>query len=266
MERRKARAPLSHRVWWRVVLAAALVVPAITARPYEPARTADVVREVLQAPYVTAIPALLPVAKLLLLAVAVLPFLGARWAGRALIGYYATILVAVGFGQNMADTTTYGFAWLIGNTMVMLVVAVWCVLDLVRGRTTLRREGLRRGRLWLLVPMALTLLMPYAMVDGSLVPSIGTVLTNEAGVTYCMITPVVLGTLLLFPDEVDRRTLGTIAWVGLLFGLLNLLDWFVLHPAYWWMGVLHLPLVLTAGWGLIESRPGTSRPTVSARG
>ena len=37
--------------------------------------------------------------------------------------------------------------------------------------------------------------MPYNIKNNTIVPSISTIFTNEAGVTYCMITPVILGIL-----------------------------------------------------------------------
>lgn len=249
-----ATRPLSHRIWFRILLAACFVIPAVGEVPYDPAETPDVVRAVLQDPYAVSVAALLPLAKLALAVAAALPFLGVRWSGRILLGYYTGILIAVAFLQNMGDTVQFGYAWLIGNTVVQVVVAAWCLIDLVNGRTTLSRENLRPRRLWLLPLMALALLMPYDLDAGQITPSLASVLGNEAGVTYCMITPVVLGVLLVFPDAVDRRTLSVISFVGLIFGLINLAVWFGLNPQDWWMGVLHIPLVITASYGLIESR------------
>lgn len=254
MNRSRTPKPLSHRIWFRILVAVCFVIPAIVSLPFDPVETPAVVRAVLEDPYIVSVPALLPVAKAALLIAAALPFLGVRWSGRFLLGYYGAILIVVAFLQNMADTERFGYAWLIGNTLVQLVVAAWCILDVVTERTTLNRENLRPRRLWLLAPMAFALLMPYTIEAGRVVPSLVSVLSNEAGVTYCMITPVVLGVLLIFPDGVDRRTLSVASFVGLIFGLINLAVWFGLNPQDWWMGVLHVPLVLTAVYGLIESR------------
>ena len=38
--------------------------------------------------------------------------------------------------------------------------------------------------------------------------------------------------------------------VGLFFGIMNMLTWFVFNPNSWWMGVLHLPLVIISLLGL----------------
>lgn len=259
MNRARVTKPLSHRLWFRILLAACFAVPAIVEFPYDPAETSSVVRAVLQDPYVVSVPALLPIAKLALVVAAALPFLGVRWSGRILLGYYAGILIVVGFLQNMADTDQFGYAWLIGNTLVQMVVAAWCLIDIVTGRTSFERANLRPRRLWLLAPMALALLMPYEIRAGQIVPSLGAVWWNEAGLTYCMITPVVLGVLLIFPDGVDRRTLSVASFVGLIFGLINLAVWFGLNPRDWWMGVLHIPLAVIASYGLIEARHRRSR-------
>lgn len=254
MNSARATKPLSHRLWFRILLAACFAIPAIVESPYDPAETASLVRAVLQDPYAVSVPALLPLAKLALVVAAALPFLGVRWSARILLGYYAGILLVVGFLQNMADTDQFGHAWLIGNTLVQMVVAAWCLIDIVAGRTRFERANLRPRRLWLLAPMALALLMPYQIRAGQIVPSLGAVLWNEAGLTYCMITPVVLGVLLIFPDGTDRRTLSVASFVGLIFGLVNLAVWFVLNPQDWWMGVLHIPLAVIASYGLIEAR------------
>ncbi|GMU63000.1 MAG: hypothetical protein AMXMBFR34_47630 [Myxococcaceae bacterium] len=230
------------------------MIPAVTALPFDPIQTPEVVRAVLQDPFVVSAPLLLPVAKVALIAAAILPFIGVRWSGRILLGYYAAILVIVAFLQNMANTEQFGYAWLVGNTVVQVIVAAWCLIDVATGRTILDRAGLRTGRLWLLAPMALALLMPYRIEGGNVAPSIESAPWNEAGVSYCMITPVVLGVLLIFSGGVDRRTLSVASFVGLGFGVMNLVVWFGLNPENWWMGVLHFPLVIISALGLVESR------------
>ena len=72
-------------------------------------------------------------------------------------------------------------------------------------------------------------------------------MVNGAGVTYCMVTPVIAGTMALRPAAYSRTTRAIVGWLGFIFGLLNLLTWFVVKPASWWMGVVHVPLlVITA--------------------
>ena len=113
-----------------------------------------------------------------------------------------------------------------------------------------------RGRIWIIPLMLLAYLMPYAVSDtGAVIPAFfSTVFHNEAGVTYCMITPVILGVMLLFSKGVHKPTLSIVAYVGFIFGLLNTVTWFGMQRESWWMGILHLPLVIIALCGLIVGR------------
>jgi hypothetical protein len=112
---------------------------------------------------------------------------------------------------------------------------------------------LNKKRLWIVPLMLLAFFMPYSINEmGNIYPHISlNVFYNEAGVTYCMITPIIIGILLLYSKGVDKAVLSVISYVGLIFGLLNVVVWFVINSDSWWMGVLHLPLLIIAFYGLI---------------
>ena len=76
-----------------------------------------------------------------------------------------------------------------------------------------------------------------------------------------MITPVIIGALVLFARQVSSATLSLVSFVGLYFGIVNLLTWWVLNPQDWWMGVLHLPLVIMASYGLVVAHTEQRRST-----
>ena len=69
-----------------------------------------------------------------------------------------------------------------------------------------------------------------------------------------MITPVIIGALLLFWRGVHRPTLAGLSFVGVVFGVVNTLLWFVLSSENWWLGVLHLPLLIISAYGLVVAR------------
>lgn len=68
-----------------------------------------------------------------------------------------------------------------------------------------------------------------------------------------MMTPVFLAVLAIHYPYVNRVTLRTTSLIGLIIGFYNMLINFILEPALWWNGVLHLPLVLLSLYGLILS-------------
>jgi len=166
------------------------------------------------------------------------------------------MLAVVGIFQNIAQTEAYGFAWLPGNTLIELVALGFCVYDLAKGKTQMQRQDFNKRRCWIVPLMLLAYLMPYAVSDaGAVIPAFSpSVFYNEAGVTYCMITPIILGVMLLFSKGVHKPTLSIVSYVGLIFGLLNAVTWFSIQRESWWMGILHLPLVIVALYGLIVAR------------
>lgn len=249
------RKDLCYRIWLKVLMVLIMFLPLYTEKPYNPADTTKVIAGILMTPLIAQIRWLLPIAKGILLA-AVLSPLFLRKSERAVLGWYAVLLVSAAFFQNMG-TTEYGFSFIPGNLIDQLLVTVWIVFDLIRGKTRMNRSDFQKENLWLLPFMVLAFLMPYAMENGILRPSINNVLINEAGVTYCMFTPVITGTLLLFEKRVYRPTLYIISFLGLGFGILNMITWFVFDLPDWWMGICHIPLMVISIRGMTAGRKKT---------
>ena len=253
-----------RRTWLKYLAGLLLIAPCYATGNLPPQEISRAISEVLSNPLAVQAPVLLPVAKALLTLAMLSPLLlRGDNTRKALYTYYAAILVVVGFLQNMSHTTDYGFVWVVGNTAIQLLVAAGFIRALIRDHGSWALE-LHPERLWLIAPMALALVEPYtAAADGTLIFAFdASVLVNDTGVTYCMITPVVLGTMLIWGMEVGAGSsaVSFASYVGLLFGILNLLAWFVFMPASWWMGVLHLPLVIVSVTGLVFSRRAR-RPT-----
>jgi len=78
-------------------------------------------------------------------------------------------------------------------------------------------------------------------------------LTNEAGLTFCMMTPVYLSIVTLYHPRVNVATLRVTALVGAIIGVYNVILNFFLAPSLWWNGVLHMPLLTISIYGLILS-------------
>lgn len=250
---KKVKKPLGHTIWFKILLTLLVLIPGYSQMPYKPADTTSVIASVLARPLIVSIPWLLPVFKLLLLCITITPFVFREKSEKAVIGYYAVILAIVGVLQNMTQTETYGFIWLTGNTLIEFAVLGFCVYDLIKGKSEIQRKFFNKRRYWIIPLMLLALLMPYTVSDaGAVIPAFTpNVLYNEAGVTYCMITPVIIGVLLLFSQGIHKPTLSIVSYVGLSFGLLNAITWFGAQRESWWMGILHIPLVVIALYGLI---------------
>ncbi len=249
----KTKKPLGHKIWFKIILTILVFIPAYSQIPFEQTDTASVIASVLSGPLIASITWFLPVFKLLLLCVSITPFVFREKSEKAVFGYYVFVLAAVGVFQNMAQTETYGFVWLLGNTLIEFAVLGFCIYDLIKGKSIIQKQFFNRGRCWIIPLMLLAYLMPYTVSDaGAVIPAFTLhVLYNESGVTYCMITPVIIGVLLLFSKGIHKPTLSVLSYAGFIFGLLNVVTWFVVQRESWWMGILHLPLVAIALCGLI---------------
>ncbi|MDO5712685.1 MAG: hypothetical protein Q4P32_13245, partial [Micrococcales bacterium] len=171
----------------------------------------QVIGSVLRQPWAESVPALLPAAKLALLAVAIAGVAGIGPYPKVVLGYYAAILAIIAPFQNTA-TLPGGVTILVGNAVAQLLVALVCLLGM---RRTPAAASLRADRLWLLPLMLWAWLYPFALAAGNVVPGGWTgILSNGAGVTYCMVTPVIAGTMALRPGAYGRTTRATVGWLG----------------------------------------------------
>ena len=250
---KKIKKPVGHTIWLKIVLTIVFFIPAYAQVSYDPAEIGDIIAAVLSNPLVVRVEWLLPIFKLLLLFAVVMPVMDMKYSKKITMGYYAFILLIVGIFQNMANTEEYGFVILIGNIMVQFIVLAFVIHDIVKGKTVIDKGNLNVKRLWIAPLMLFAFLMPYSIDSlGNIYPSISlSVLYNEAGVTYCMVTPIVIGLLLLYSKGVDKATLSVASYIGLIFGLMNMVTWFGMNDDNWWMGVLHLPLLIIAFYGLV---------------
>jgi len=267
MSKHRIRKPLGQTIWFKAALTLALFIPPLSKISYDSAVTSDVIASVLGHPWIISVPVLLPLAKLVLLSAVILPFLLNSISGRVVMIYYGVMLIPVGIFQNIAITENYGFVWLIGNTVVQCCVAAYCLYTAFHHLTGIRREKIDKRRLWIIIPMLIAFLMPYiADGQGIIRPAFPmSVLWNESGVTYCMITPVVIGMLLLFPQNAYKPALSVISYIGLLFGLLNMMTWFALNSESWWMGVLHLPLLILSIYGMLSAHQANRKDMEAAK-
>lgn len=255
-QKTKERKPFTQTNWFQAAVLICLFLPLYTQSPYDAQQTSDLIYQVLSHPLTSHLELFMPLFKLGLLLAILTPFFLKHRAEVAILGYYAFLLLIVGALQNTAITDSHGFVWIVGNTIVHYALAVICLVDLFKRRTHISRRHFDASKIWLVPLMLLALCMPYAVnAAGAIVPGVSMrILTNDAALTFCMITPVIIGALLLFWRGVHRPTLAGLSFVGVVFGVVNTLLWFVLSSENWWLGVLHLPLLIISAYGLVVAR------------
>jgi hypothetical protein len=243
---------LARKWWFFAAILLLFFAPSYSAVRVEPTDIAQLIVEVLSRPLIYSIPALFPIFKIIpiLLILAIIVF-GDR-STRAFSIYVVVVSVLIAVFQTMAVTESYGFAIMTGSLFVYLLVAAFWIWEAIVGQNDFSPRKVPLWRWWV-VP--LSFLAFWLPIDEILRPDFSPllILTSEAGVTYCMMTPVFLAVLVLFYPTVNGALLRVTSFVGLITGILNIIQEFFVFPEAWWMGVLHLPLLAISGYAFILS-------------
>ena len=80
------------------------------------------------------------------------------------------------------------------------------------------------------------------------------IIANEAGLAFCMMTPVYLAILIIYYPDVNIATLRITSIVGVIIGFYNfLLNFIWYYESLFWNGVFHIPLIVISIYALILS-------------
>jgi hypothetical protein len=245
------------RKWWLYLLLFLLFfIPSFAERGIDPQDSIDLIGQVLSNPLIYAYPLLMPIAKAIpVVLIGGLLVFGNRMR-RAFNLYVALLYLALAIFQTTAVTEQYGWAVITGNLALVLVVAFAWMWEVVVEKNDLSPRR-RRWWQWWVVPVAAVALL--APVDASTMTADFDplrMLSNEAGLTCCMMTPVILAVLTLFYPTVNAVALRMSSFMGLLLGAVNMIVWFVVEPWGWWMGIMHIPLLVMSTYGFVLGHSG----------
>jgi hypothetical protein len=186
------------------------------------------------------------------LLVLLLAFQGRRMA-RAFAAFIFIFYIGIAVLQNAALTETYGLTVLSGNVVLMLVVAAFWMDEALRPRGEFTSVRVPAWRWWVAPLAVLAFWFPVDSSGTSPQFTIANLVSNGSMLTYCMMTPVLLAILTIFYPRVNIPTMRVTSYIGVLFGVVNEVEWFVLNPWMWWMGVMHVPLITISVYALALS-------------
>jgi hypothetical protein len=151
--------------------------------------------------------------------------------------------------QNMSNDTSYGFTILIGNIIAQMVIVILFLWEIKTSRNDFSEYKISPINIIAFTLGFLAFWMPSK--DGIMHFNIKDIIFNEAGLTFCMIIPIIIASLLMYYKTINMTLLKMVSFIGIYYGLLNQMTWFVLNPVYWWMGILHFPLLINSIFGFI---------------
>ncbi len=169
-----------------------------------------------------------------------------------------SLYAAVNYGffavfQSISITDQHNFAICSSNLILFLLISAFWLLETVvqKNAFTSRKPTLRR--FWVLIPAALSFWEPIHPV--TLMPdfSFTYLLTSGAGLSFCMMTPVYIAIITIFYPTVNLPLLRVTSIIGAIIGLGNVGLALIQISNYWWVGIMHIPLIIVSIYGLILS-------------
>jgi hypothetical protein len=244
---------LVSRPWYVMLLLFAIIVPPYTSKGYP----------IIEAPKVTAYLIMHPMKSSLLKTfplfnmIAILMFLGVLLIGAKLARlfslYVGFMYILVAIVQNISITKQYGFGIVLSNITLFLVVSLYWFSEVYSQKNDFSHK---HNAWWKYVLLVLALLaFWYPANPETHLPdfSLLNFWNSGSGLAFCMLTGLFLAQLLLYHPHINHLTLRITSFVGLLIGLGNIWLEFVYEPSLWWLGILHIPLVVISSVGLILS-------------
>lgn len=250
------RLELITRKWWFFLLIILLqFIPPYASKGFEVAETGMVTMEVLTHSLVYTYPSLFAIFKIIPIILVVSIVFLKNAATCPFDVYVGIAYVLFAFLQNIAVTDKYGLGIISVNIIMFnLVAAFWFWEALVQKNdfTPLKQPV---WRYWVVPVAFLAFWYPYSLSNGSMTPDFNPIylLTNEAGLAFCLMTPVYLAILTLYYPRINVATLRVTSLVGVFIGFYNVLANFILSSSLWWNGVLHMPLLTISVYGLVLS-------------
>lgn len=232
------------KVWFYILLMVIGFVPSYIQDTLPPIETTNVIRQVLRHPMIYDFEWLFVMAKLVLVMLFIGPLMLKNSYRRMYPASVSVLLCTIIVFQNTSSDTDYGMAVLVGNMLIQTAVLGYWIHEAIRPKNDFTQINVKWWNGVMLVLAVVAFWMPAN--DGMAAFHIKDILFNEAGVTFCMVIPVLLSSIMLFGETINVQAVRITSFVGLYFGLLNMLTWFVLDTQYRWMGVMHLPLLVNS--------------------
>lgn len=241
--------------WFYLIFVLIQFIPSFTAKGYDPWKMGEVIGIILQNAIISSLEPWYPLFKLIPIILVALMVLRIRGVTRWFNIYVGISYILFAFLQHVAITEEYGFSIVISNIIMLLIVAAFWFWDVLAQKNELMPVEQPTWKYWV-IPLAF-LAFWYPINQDTLLPDFNPIylITNAAGLTFCMMTPVYLAILLLHYPQINIATLRVTGLAGIIIASYNILLNFIMYPdTLWWNGVLHIPLLMISGAALGQKK------------
>lgn len=241
------------RRWWLYLILVLIFMffPIFTSIPYSPWETSLVIYESLSQglnPYLM----LQPIFHIIPLVLIVLLFIFKNKIGRLFNIYIAINFLLIAFLQNIVITPSFGLVFLTPNFTLFLIVAGFWLWECFLMENDFTWQKQEAWKFWV-VPLAILAFWFPVGISGW--PDFNPLyfLYSTSALAFCNMTPVYLAVMSFFHPNYNRATLRMHGFIGILYGVINIVN-IVFNPiGLWWIAVLHIPLLSISFYSFIFS-------------
>jgi uncharacterized membrane protein len=255
LEKTQIKLELITRKWWFFLFFILIqFIPPYASKGFEISEIGVVTGEVLSHSLVYNIPSFYLIFKILPLVLVIGIILFRNRVTRIFNIYVVSAYFLFAFLQNIAFTEKYGLAIITINIVMFLLVALFWIWEAAIQKNDFSSPT-KLSKMYWIIPLVFIAFW-YPINPETMGPDFNIlyILTNEAGLTFCMMTPVYISLLILYYPRINIVTLRITSLVGVIIGFYNILTNFIMFPSLlWWNGILHLPLISISVYGLIIS-------------
>jgi hypothetical protein len=187
-----------------------------------------------------------------LILVMLIGFFGNR-SGPFFSSYAAISYILFAVLQSVSISEKYGLGICTSNLIVFLLIAACWIWEIFARQNDYTRQRQPLWKYWVIIPAGLAFWEPVNPI--TLLPDFNLIylLTSGAGLAFCMLTPVYIAILTIIYPRVNLPVLRVTSVIGVVIGLGNMGLALIHLPAYWWLGVMHIPLLSISIYGLVLS-------------
>ena len=243
--------------WWFFLIFVLIqfIIPPYASKGFEWSEIGMITGEVLSNALVYNYPIVYPIFKLIpIILVLSLIFLKNK-ANLFFSVYVAINYVLFAVLQSIAVTEKYGLGIITLNLAMFTIVAAFWFWEANVQKNDFTPQKQSAWKYWVIPAALLAFWYPCNISGAVAIQDFNLIhlLTNEAGLTFCMMTPVYLAILTLYHPRVNIATLRVTGLVGVIIGFYNVLVNFILATSLWWNGILHIPLLTVSAYALVLS-------------
>ncbi|MGB3346889.1 MAG: hypothetical protein WBA71_06545 [Candidatus Humimicrobiia bacterium] len=237
LEKMQRKLELITRKWWFFLIFILIqFIPPYASKGFEVTETGKFIGEVLSHSLVYNFPSLYFIFKILPLVLVIGIILFRNRVTRIFNIYVVSTYFLFAFLQNIAFTEKYGLAIITINMVMFLLVALIWIWEAAIQKNDFSSPTKLSKKYWI-IPLAFIAFW-YPINPETMGPNFNILylLTNEAGLTFCMMTPVYISLLILHYPRINLVTLRVTSLIGAIIGFYNILTNFIIFPnlLWWW--------------------------------